>query len=330
MPRRSSLARLLRVVCLSQLALAIAWMAWRWPSEPVQAVAIAALILAIAPIALATEFITLAWVTRIDTAPQPSAGQLARAWVVETVHLFRTFYWRQPFRWRRMADHLDPACRGRIGVVLVHGFMCNRGFWNAWMEDLRERGHAYVAVNLEPVFGSLDDYARTIDEAVASVSRLTGRPPVLVSHSMGGLAARAWWRQRANDQRVAHLVTIGTPHGGTWLARLSRRTNGRQMRWRSPWLRQLSRDEALGPLPPTTCWYSSCDNVVFPASTATLPDADNRFVPGQPHVALAFHPQVRQGFLDLLERLASSAAGQGECVTGTVSENVYRPCSPSS
>jgi triacylglycerol lipase len=322
MPRQSSLARLLQAACLLQLALATVWLAWRWPNEPVQAVAVAALILGIAPIALAIEFITIARVTRIDTAPQPTAGQLVRAWITETVQLFRTFYWRQPFRWRAVADHLDPACRGRTGVVLVHGFMCNRGFWNAWMTQLRERRHAYIAVNLEPAFGSLDHYARTIDEAVASLSRLTGRPPVLVCHSMGGLAARAWWRQAADHQRVAHLVTIATPHGGTWLARLSRRTNGRQMQWRSHWLRQLSRDEALRPLPPTTCWYSSCDNVVFPASTATLPDADNRFVPGQPHVALAFHPEVRRSFLDLLERLGSDTAGQGESFTKTAPENV--------
>jgi triacylglycerol esterase/lipase EstA (alpha/beta hydrolase family) len=202
-----------------------------------------------------------------------------------------------------VADHLDPGGGGRVGVVLVHGFMCNRGFWNAWMQELRERGHAYVAVNLEPVFGSIDTYARAIGEAVDSMTRLTGRPPVLVCHSMGGLAARAWWRSAGDAQRVAHLVTIATPHGGTWLARLSRRTNGRQMQWRSGWLRQLSQDETQRPLPPTTCWYSSCDNVVFPASTATLPGADNRFVPGQPHVALAFHPDVRRTCLDLLARL---------------------------
>jgi hypothetical protein len=95
-------------------------------------------------------------------------------------------------------------------------------------------------------------------------------------------------------------VTIGSPHGGTWLARLSRRANGRQMQLRSEWVRQLALDEQRRPLPPTTCWYSSCDNVVFPASTATLPQADNRFVGGQAHVALAFHPQVREGVLQLL------------------------------
>jgi len=46
------------------------------------------------------------------------------------------------------------------------------------------------------------------------------------------------------------------------------------------------------------CWYSNCDNVVFPASTATLPGADNRFVPGLPHVGLAFDAAVMRSVLD--------------------------------
>ena len=101
---------------------------------------------------------------------------------------------------------------------------------------------------------------------------------------------------------VAAMVTIGTPHGGTWLARFSSRPNGRQMRLVSEWLHTLSLDESHQPLPPITCWYSNCDNVVFPPSTATLPGADNRFVPGKAHVALAFQPEVRQACMQLLER----------------------------
>ena len=37
-----------------------------------------------------------------------------------------------------------------------------------------------------------------------------------------------------------------------------------------------------------TCCYSHCDNIVFPASTATLPGATNLHIPGTAHVHLAF------------------------------------------
>ncbi|HYE41589.1 MAG TPA: permease, partial [Ramlibacter sp.] len=258
------------------------------------------------------------WVSRSDPAtPRPSARQLLHAWLSESVHWYRTFWWLQPFRWRAESDALGPGAAGRQGVVFVHGFMCNRGFWIDWMRRCGALGHPCVAVNLEPVFTTIDDYAPIIDEAVRRVHAATGCAPVLVCHSMGGLAARAWWRTHGRDRQVAHVVTLGTPHRGTWLARFSRRPNGRQMQLQSGWLSALQEHERLHPLPPVTCWYSNCDNVVFPPATATLPQAVNRFVAGQAHVALASHPVVREAALALI---AEAGLRQGECVTGTPAE----------
>ncbi|MBC5783961.1 alpha/beta fold hydrolase [Ramlibacter sp. USB13] len=320
MPRHSSVARLLLAACGGQAILVLACLLWRWPASPLQALLGAVAILLVAPAALALELAIVARVGKAAKVPQPSPAQLVGAWWLETAHLFRTFYWRQPLRWRVQPDAIGPQCAQRVGVVLVHGFMCNRGFWNAWMRDFRARGHACVAVNLEPPFGSIDAFADAIDAAVERVTACTGRAPVLVCHSMGGLAARAWWRGTQGRRAVAHLVTIGSPHHGTWLARFSRKTNGRQMRLASDWLAQLARDEERHPLPPATCWYSNCDNVVFPADTATLPHADNRFVPGVPHVALAFAPQVRSGTVELVASLRVPC--QGDSFTGNGPENI--------
>lgn len=321
MPQHSALARLLQVSSLSQCVVALAWLVWRWPVSIPQAVAGALLVLISAPLVLAVELLIVSCVSRSDTSvPRPRAAQLLRAWLSETRHFYGTFCWRQPFRWRAVPDHQQAGPPGRTGVVLVHGFMCNRGFWNAWLQALRARQIPFVAVNLEPVYGSIDDYAATIDAAVRRLRESTGRSPLLVGHSMGGVAARAWWRAHGQPGAIAHLVTIASPHGGTWLARFSRRANGLQMRLQSDWLRALARHEQQHPLPPTTCWFSNCDNVVFPAATATLASADNRFIPGRPHVALAFHPEVLAGCLALLHQQADRR--QGESVTGAAAENV--------
>lgn len=313
MPHRSRLARLLQFICGLQLGVAGAWLAGGWTASPGWALAGAILVLAIAPVILGLELLLVAWIARSDRhTPRPRAGQLLRAWASESMHWYRTFCWRQPFRWRAEGDALE-GCHGRQGVVLVHGFMCNRGFWTPWLRRLRAAGHACEAVNLEPVFTGIDDYAPILEAAVARMRAATGRPPVLVCHSMGGLAARAWLRSRpAAAREVAHLLTIGTPHQGTWLARFSGRANGRQMRLDSAWGRGLQAHERWHPLPPTTCWYSNCDNVVFPPAKATLPAADNRFVPGRAHVALAFDPAVIDGTLALV---AAAARRQGDFVT---------------
>lgn len=292
MAARSQLARHLQAYCLGLGALALAWLAWRWSDAPAQALAGAFVVFFGGPIVLGVEFLFLRWLGRSPEVPPPTASQLLRAWGSETVHFFQTFCWRQPFRWQSAPDHLDDAY-GKTGVVLVHGFFCNRGFWTPWLRRLRAEGIPTASVNLEPIFGSIDDYAPTIADALARITTATGRPPVVVCHSMGGLAFRAWWRARGRPGDVASAITIGTPHRGTWLGRFSRKANGRQMRLHSDWLAQLERDEMQRPLPPLTCWFSNCDNIVFPCATAMHDRAQgNRFIPGQAHVALAFHPDV--------------------------------------
>jgi len=301
MPASSKLARLQRWAPLGLLAAAIAAGVLLWPWSPIGAVIVALLIAFLHAGVLALEFLMLRLATRDDPAPKPSLRQLVSAWAREVVDDAVVFGWRQPFDWRREPDRLEGA-PGTTGIVFIHGFVCNRGFWTPWLRQARARGHAFVAVNLEPVFCSIDGYSRIIDEAVQAVTRATGRPPLLVCHSMGGLAARAWLRHDGGRTRVAHVVTIGTPHRGTWIARFSRLPNGRQMRVGCDWLNALP-----GAEPDAarlfTCWYSNCDNIVFPPSTATLPAADNRFLEGAAHVDLAFRPAVVEHTFALAARL---------------------------
>lgn len=297
------LSHLQKLITLCLLAAACAWLLYFASSAPVLAVAgFLAIALGYSGF-LAMEFIALRYVNKKDSAPQPTWKELFSAWRGETSVAPQVFCWRQPFRANAIADQLSPpaALAGQRGVVFVHGFFCNRGFWTPWLKRLQGRGHAFVAVNLEPLFGSIDHYAPQIEEAVQRVTRATGLPPLLVCHSMGGLAARAWLNQMKGEARVHHVVTIGTPHHGTWLARFGRGHNSRQMRLRSDWQARLDQDMPASRHALFTCWYSNCDNIVFPASTATLSGAENRLVRGAAHVQLAFLPQVMNATLALLD-----------------------------
>jgi hypothetical protein len=293
MPSRSALARLQQCTSLGMLSLALLWFAWHVREAPLRALSGAVVIFFGYSIVLAIEFLLLRVVIRGDSAPAPTLSQLLGAWWAETRMGLRVFFWRQPWRWRAQPDFLGPGVHGKRGAVFIHGFVCNRGFWTPWLRRLRAQGHAFCAVNLEPVFGSIDDYVGIVDAAVRRVTEATGLPPVLICHSMGGLAARAWLRH-ADAARVHQVVTIGSPHHGTWLARFSHLPNGRQMRRHGEWLRQLEREEAGRARPPFLCWFSNCDNIVFPPTTATLASADNRLVQGAAHVDLGFRPEVME------------------------------------
>ncbi len=174
-----------------------------------------------------------------------------------------------------------------------------------WLEQLNTDGRAFVAVNLEPVFTGIDDYVNLLEDAVLKVERSTGRPPLLVCHSMGGLVARAWLR-RTDLARVERVVTIGTPHNGTWYARFSRVCNGPEMDPNGPWMAQLNGAWTPQLAARFTCWYSNCDNIVQPPLAATLPGADNRLVQGAAHIELAFRTEVMQGTLAMLRDDASA------------------------
>lgn len=291
------IARLQRTICLFLLLLAVAWVLLFWAWSPLLALAGLALpVLAYGAI-LALQFSLLSRQC-IDPTSRPPVAQLLRAWGCELRCGLQVFAWRQPFRASAEPDHLVSA-QGRRGMVFVHGLMCNRGFWSPWMRRAKTLGVPCMAINLEPVLGEIDRYTSSIELAVARMQAATGQPPVLVCHSMGGLAVRAWLQAGGARDRVAHVVTVGSPHAGTWMARFGQGRNSRQMRLNSEWLQALARGESSQDRALFTCWYSDCDNIVFPVSTATLKGADNRLLPGQPHVGLAFHPRVMHESLAL-------------------------------
>ncbi|CAN5263042.1 hypothetical protein BH11PSE9_BH11PSE9_36420 [soil metagenome] len=286
------IARLQRFVTVALLLVAASWAVSFWRvHHPVWAPAGAALVILGYVSFLGLEFCLMAMVHRGDAAPRATVIQLLSAWWGEVTTAPRVFCWRQPFRSWREPDSLRGEVEGRRGVVLVHGFFCNRGMWNPWMTELRKRQIPFAAVNLEPVFGSLDRYLGALESAVQQVESATGLAPVIVGHSMGGLVIRAWYANQADPLRVHHLVTIGTPHQGTWLARFGHAESARQMRIGSAWLQAL-RERETHCSHHYTCFYSHCDNIVFPASTATLAGADNRHLTATAHVQMAFHPAV--------------------------------------
>ena len=246
--------------------------------------------------------------------PLPHTRQWLGAWWQEIGMGLRVFGWQQPWAQRTHADHLTTDALGRRGVLLVHGFYCNRGFWNTWMPRLRQAGIPFVAVTLGPTQAGIAEQARGIEAAVQRLKDLTGQAPLLVGHSMGGLVIRSWLAGQPDDIALPHeAITIGSPHHGTALARLARSPAAIDMRPGSDFLRQLMSRETEARRGRLTCYWSVCDNIVFPASTATIPGARNIAVSGRPHVGLAHATEIFEDVLQRLHRESfGSEPGQGE------------------
>lgn len=182
----------------------------------------------------------------------------------------------------------DPR-PGRIPLLLIHGYLSNRGFWWWLKPRIEARGFVVATMDLEPILGDLDGYAEQIARSVDVVCRRAGvEQLVLVGHGMGGLASRAYLR-RYGEARVSRLITLGSPHRGNLLARFGPGRNARQMELGSSWLRELE----LAPLRvPCIAYWGTDDIQVIPVVGAQLLGADNRPLPGVGHLAMAVSPVV--------------------------------------
>lgn len=187
------------------------------------------------------------------------------------------------------ADRLRPSPQ-RPPLLLIHGYQCNRGAWFWLRARLEAAGWVVATHSLEPVLADIDAYAEGIARRIDEVLAATGaKQVILVGHSMGGLASRAYLR-RYGSGKVERLVTLGSPHHGSRLALLAWGPNGRQMHIGSAWLRALAAVE----LPPASASiYSVHDNQVMPQRECSeLAGARNLPLAGVSHLGMLFSPLV--------------------------------------
>ena len=294
------IARILKWLMLLQLlaVLGVAWLAMQaWGvASPIVALLLAvAMLLAVRALVVARNF----WQSRRFGGAVPpeyrlGAGAAVRLFLGE----LRATLWTSSWGMLRVRLHAPNAAKPPQGlpVLLVHGYVCNRGYWTALSAQLAQAGIVHDAVDLEPIGADIEAFVPQVEAAIARLCARTGSDCVIiVAHSMGGRVARAWLR-RHGAARVAKIITIGTPHQGTALANLAAGVNARQMSRidgaPSAWLAQLAASETPATRALITSIYSHHDNIVAPQSSALLPGARQLAFGGIGHVALASDARV--------------------------------------
>ncbi len=202
-------------------------------------------------------------------------------------------------------DRLRIAARGRLPVLLIHGYQCNRGFW-LWIRRRLERAGWQVAtLSLNPVFADIDSYVAQVLQRIGEVcSATSAQQVILVGHSMGGLVARACL-QHGDSARIARLLTLGSPHHGSRLAVLGMGCNARQMVPGNYWLNALNMPGAT-PTRHIVSIYSCQDNYVMPQDSPLIPGAMNLPIAGVGHLEMAFSALTVNTLLDELAQSVSA------------------------
>lgn len=187
----------------------------------------------------------------------------------------------------------------RPPILLVHGYGCSRAAWWWLRRRLEARGWVVATINLEPIYADIERYVEPLAQRIDAVLAETGASRlVLVGHSMGGLVARAYLRRHGPD-KVSRVVTLGTPYGGSELARIGFGANGRQMVPGNDWLTQLT--EYPQPVETTTI-FSPHDNYVMPQKNLELTGAQRLALDGLGHLAMLYSPRVADALLDAVKK----------------------------
>ncbi len=290
---------MLQAIFLGMLATEVVFYIWLGNflgERGVGSVAVAAIIMLIALLwrlshTLTSFVVTSAWRWR-DGRALPwgnSMAALANEFAARAI----CFNWSEAFA--NIAIGRDPCgAKSGVPILLVHGYVCNSGLWMTFRRRLAAAGLGSIyTVTLAPLFGGIDVLVPQLAARIDAICAETGAKKIMiVAHSMGGLVVRAYMAE-TNSSRVAKLVTMGSPHHGTQLARLGLGINARQMGEKSEWLETLADiEDANASHPSTLSIYTLNDDLVYPPESSVLAWAENVPVSAIGHMGLVFSEAV--------------------------------------
>jgi pimeloyl-ACP methyl ester carboxylesterase len=238
-----------------------------------------------------------------------------------------------------LAD-LPPVQRGLLmgdvvaagtPILLVHGLVDNRSIFTLLRRALRRRGFGRViTLNYSPLTQDIRGVAARLAALVEKTCEETGYERVhVIGHSLGGIVARYYVQRMGGDRRVHTLCTLGSPHAGTYAARLWPGGVVRQLRPGSELMQELA-SPAAGCRTRFVAFWSDLDQLIVPQRAAALdhPDLAARNVPlrGVGHMSLPISGQVVHEIATLLAHLDEDGRTQTPGVTTlTPSEPAVAP-----
>lgn len=167
----------------------------------------------------------------------------------------------------------DPVRR----VVLVHGIFESGYSWNQLRDRLARRNVHCLVACLKPSDGRsgidqlADELQRQIDAEFGRDARVS-----IVGFSMGGLVSRYYVQELGGAKRCDRLITISTPHQGTYLAWCMYGKGAMQMRPGSSFLKQLEAGESKLGSTPVSSLRTPMDLVILPSCHSVWARARNR------------------------------------------------------
>lgn len=205
---------------------------------------------------------------------------------------------------RQLARQICWKCESYVKnpVLLIHGIDDTAALFRGMAAHLQEQGWETHALDLVPnngqvglteLGGQVADYVRRNIAPDRSID--------VVGFSMGGMVSRVYLQMLGGIKRVRRLVTISSPHNGTWSAYCRWNPGARDMRPGSPLLVELNRGcaDLCRSVQVTSVW-SRFDLMIVPARSSVLAGARNICVNVPAHAVMVSSRRVRSLVVEAL------------------------------
>ncbi len=188
-------------------------------------------------------------------------------------------------------------------VVFLHGFCASPGVFRPFRERLARDGIASASfihlpgTSVTGIAKKLADLVATIPEDIRVH---------IVGHSLGGLAARWYVQELGGEHRVSRTMSLGSPFGGTEVARRFPIFVGKDLQRDGAFLTQL-RARAQAVSTPHVSFVGSRDSVVIPIEGALLAGYPLVVRPNVGHNAMLYDPPTMDAVVELVRECAATA-----------------------
>ena len=187
-------------------------------------------------------------------------------------------------------------------ILFIHGYNGNSTTWSTMVSRFKADGWTSAElVNWSYNYRQSNaTTAAQIKQKVDSIINATGATKVdIITHSMGPLSAR-YYVKNIEDGKVDALVSLGGANHGTNTASFCFDVSCVEMRPGSTFLNNLNSGDETPGSPRYATWWSPCDAVINPQSSALLSGATNTQTACISHSALHEDAGVYQQVRDMV------------------------------
>lgn len=190
--------------------------------------------------------------------------------------------------------------RGPRPIIAVHGYAMSRTCFRSLARRLADAGLGPVLGFEYWSLGRVERAAQDLGAYIERVCRDTGSPEVdIIGHSMGGVVGRYYITLGGGSARVRHLVTIGSPHNGSYASAFGVGHPREELLVDSPFLKHLQAQPLPDDTDVTVLWSRS-DALVPSAYLARIAGVHEVCFDDIGHLALLVDARVAAAVIERL------------------------------